>query len=619
MNVFLIVVAAFFISSLHADTITVKNRAPDPIWVGFYYVKANLPGFSVGPAARKSDLVMIPAGQSAEINRPSLKLKVNREVIFSDQKYELKDKLSAQEYRQASKVSAGIKYGSLFHVTKKENVLRGYNDLEWKIVRPVLSVKEKAFETFLKKLKSIYSKQNKYALTQARIRRGESLADQELEYLEKRLPKTKLALEKVLNEKLDDSENLRIAVCMSGGGMRAATTAEGLFEGLQEIGLLDALTYAAGLSGSTWFLSSFTQLGLPIQEYSKHFVDALSMPHIFNPMDVLNAILKKKAFNQTSGLIDVYGVFLAHTFFHNLKNASARQKITLSDSQGFVENANCPFPLYTAIKVIENSKRWLTFTPYEMGCDDLKFNLPIWSFGRRFVDGKSIDYAPEAALGFLMGIWGSAGSGSIQNMLHAMGDKDNKKLFNIIDTMLLETGVGQVHVAGVSIFNPLFGVDDSELRNLKRVTLMDAGYDYNLPVPPLLKKERAVDIIIVMDASANVYPNAPAMQKAVSMIKKRNIPFPDIDLESITSKQVSAFFDDEDSDAPAVIFLAPVKNDKFSNFDPEKLMGSTYATTKFIYKANDVKKMINLIKQNIVDNKELFYKIIRQKIEQKRG
>jgi hypothetical protein len=43
-----------------------------------------------------------------------------------------------------------------------------------------------------------------------------------------------------------------IAVLGSGGGLRAHIACLGVLSELKELGLLDAVTYLAGVSGSTW-------------------------------------------------------------------------------------------------------------------------------------------------------------------------------------------------------------------------------------------------------------------------------------------------------------------------------------------------------------------------------
>lgn len=43
-----------------------------------------------------------------------------------------------------------------------------------------------------------------------------------------------------------------IAVLGSGGGLRAYIACLGVLSEMKELGLLDAVTYLAGISGSTW-------------------------------------------------------------------------------------------------------------------------------------------------------------------------------------------------------------------------------------------------------------------------------------------------------------------------------------------------------------------------------
>lgn len=43
-----------------------------------------------------------------------------------------------------------------------------------------------------------------------------------------------------------------IAVMATGGGIRAMTSLYGQLAGLQELGLLDCVSYITGASGSTW-------------------------------------------------------------------------------------------------------------------------------------------------------------------------------------------------------------------------------------------------------------------------------------------------------------------------------------------------------------------------------
>lgn len=604
--------------NLCADNITIINHTEDPVWVGVYRLKENLLGKSVGDANLQGSIVQIPADGKIKLDRSKLIIKTNRELIFSDNQGVLKNKFDANEYKLMSKTPVSMKHGSTFHIAEKDNVLHGYSDIEWKVIEPVISAAHKVFKRMLEDIHKSASI-HKYGKETAHVRMSSDLATEEIDFLTKRTSKIKQKLEKLLGISLNQNEVPRIAICMSGGGMRAATAAEGLFEGLDAIGLLDALTYAAGLSGSTWTLASFVELGLPMNKYSEDFVQSLSNPYVFSPGDLAHVLWPKYVFDEHTSIVDLYGVFLANTFFHNISSKNfGRQEIHLSDSQRRLTDGNSFFPIYTSIEIKGTDTHWATFTPYEFGIDDFNMHIPIWSLGRKFKEGVSTNFAPEQTLGFLMGIWGSAGSGSITNLLGTQKDSLSKTLFKALNDIFIETHVGVVRIAAVRVFNPLYGITGSSVRNLERLTLMDSGYDFNLPFPPLLKKERNVDIIIVMDASASVHEGATALQKTVDYTKSRGIPFPSIKFDSITDKQVSVFANENDASTPTIIFLVPVKNKNYdANFDPEKEFKTTYATTKFIYNSKDVKKLSGLIRQNIIDNKSLFFDAIRNKIKQK--
>nr|XP_020859881.1 cytosolic phospholipase A2 gamma-like [Phascolarctos cinereus]XP_020859882.1 cytosolic phospholipase A2 gamma-like [Phascolarctos cinereus]XP_020859884.1 cytosolic phospholipase A2 gamma-like [Phascolarctos cinereus]XP_020859885.1 cytosolic phospholipase A2 gamma-like [Phascolarctos cinereus] len=51
-----------------------------------------------------------------------------------------------------------------------------------------------------------------------------------------------------------------VSVLVSGGGLRAAVACQGILSELSHVGLLDMVTYIAGVSDSTWCMSSlYTQ------------------------------------------------------------------------------------------------------------------------------------------------------------------------------------------------------------------------------------------------------------------------------------------------------------------------------------------------------------------------
>ena len=608
------------------DKITVWNHTKRPVWVGVYRLDETLVGNSTGSAVLQGDLVSISPDGSARLDRSDFKIKTNREIIFSDISGILKNKLNAFEYRLATKTGIGVLNGSVFHIVDEDNVLHGYSAIGWSITKPLTSLIDDLLPSSddeprkpkgLDKLK-----------TKAIIRRGQELAWQETDFLSERFPKVKKALEQSIDMHLASNEIPRIAICASGGGMRAATATLGLLEGLHNIGLIDGITYAAGLSGSSWTIASFVELGLPMDSYSQHFVTALSeknyvsfrkIPSLFTKL--LHVLRPKNIFAQRYGAIDLYGVSLANTFFHNIDTSFGAEDIRLSDSQRYLVEGSSFFPIYTAVQTEGELVNTATFTPYEFSIDNLSLSIPIWALGRKFKNGVTINFAPELSLGFLMGIWGSAMSGAFGELMRRMEATSLlPSTLAKLKNFFIETNLTEFKIAPINVCNPLYGVENSSIRNLQEISLIDSGYSYNLPLLPLLKKERKIDLIVVMDASASVHKNAPMFQEVIDMANDEGVLFEQIDFEKIANQPISIIKGKAGTKAPTILFIPPVKNEKIDpNFDPKDAFEKpTYDTTKFIYAAEDIKKLSGVLRQNIIDNKSLIFTTIKEIIEQKR-
>ena len=89
-----------------------------------------------------------------------------------------------------------------------------------------------------------------------------------------------------------------------------------------------------------------------------------------------------------------------------------------------------PFPIYTAVTPLRNVEPslfpWFEFTPYQIGtalhAGDNKTGMFVktWSFGRKFKNGISADYAPEQSLEFFLGIFSSAMNSSLKETLNML-------------------------------------------------------------------------------------------------------------------------------------------------------------------------------------------------------
>lgn len=51
----------------------------------------------------------------------------------------------------------------------------------------------------------------------------------------------------------------------------------------------------------------------------------------------------------------------------------------------------------------KDAYQWFEFTPYDMGCEEIEAWIPMWSFGRKFEEGKNLERLPEQTLDILMG------------------------------------------------------------------------------------------------------------------------------------------------------------------------------------------------------------------------
>ena len=401
----------------------------------------------------------------------------------------------------------------------------------------------------------------------AEVRVSSDLCDDEKEFLARRRQVTRTALAKYLGlpeDEVHPDDVPCIAMVGSGGGLRALVAGTGSMLATGEDGLFDCITYTAGVSGSCW-LQALYHSSLSGRRFDK-IVDHLKSrigvhiaypPVAFNALNsaptnkfLLSGFVEKLKGDEKAdfGLVDVYGLLLAARLLVPKAELGVDDRdLKISNQRNFLRRGEHPMPIYTAVRheipvevgpdagnatkhPSEEAKQkakkeswfqWFEISPYEMFCEELAAGIPTWAIGRKFENGKDLPSdesglrVPELRLTLLLGIFGSAFCATLSHYY-----KEIRPIvkglagFGSIDGMIegRNEDLSKVHpIDPASIPNFVYKMEgrlpetapDSIYKN-PHLQLMDAGMSNNLPIYPLLRPGRDVDILIVFDASADI-------------------------------------------------------------------------------------------------------------------
>ena len=294
----------------------------------------------------------------------------------------------------------------------------------------------------------------------ARVRIGKDLCAEETAFLRRRKRYTTKALARYIDvpeKDIDPQDVPTIAVCGSGGGLRALVAGTSSYLSAQEAGLFDCATYTAGVSGSCW-LQTLYYSSLTGRRYDKviaHLKKRIGV-HIAYPPSFLELLTRaptnkyllsgsveklKGDPKAVFGLVDVYGLLLATRLMVPRDELGVDDRdLKLSNQRAYLAQGANPMPIYAAVrheipfeehrteqekaqgKVSDAAKekakqeawfQWFEFTPYELWCEEFDAGIPTWSIGRHFLNGVSVLRdnnlgLPELRIPFMLGIWGSA-------------------------------------------------------------------------------------------------------------------------------------------------------------------------------------------------------------------
>jgi hypothetical protein len=601
-----IVGVLFFACAAQADTVTVYNTVTQPIYVAVYQQKNML---TKSTAYRINQTIVIPAGEKGAVNRPPRKIGYDREIAFSLHPEILRPQLQVQEFNRTTHVNIGDMQGSSVYIAMEKGKLKGFNALEWTVVQPALrelkGIQKEAVsaivgpvkDTLKTKLPGIVD--NPYKNQVARVRIGNQLHEGERSYRAKRGPKVRAALERFLGRALAPQARVPvIAFIESGGGYRAMTCALGWHIGAQKIGLLDAVTYMVGLSGSTWAIGLWMLSGLSLEQAKKQIFSRMAgITRVSSAESVLIAqyLLAKAAFDQELTLIDLYAGLLANALLEPFQDK--RHRVFLSDQVRAIASADVPFPIYTAVRGEDKAPQdWYEFTPYEIGASWLGMYVPSWAYGRKFYAGVSQDFAPEQSFGFQMATFGSAIAATFEQMkANVLIDTQIEPPLDVVVDAVIDR-IGQQRITRARVYNFTAGISQSPLRDRPTISLVDAGLEFNLPYPPISgeRPERYADIIVILDASAGRVGDE--LKKVEAYARTKNLKFPKIEYAHIAERAVSIFKDEQDATVPLIIYMPRVMDQelfqamqnnsllddlrpRITGFDVERCITNGYCST----------------------------------------
>lgn len=407
---------------------------------------------------------------------------------------------------------------------------------------------------------------NPEVLWNARVRIGDTLGEDEQEFRKRRKEYIVEHFRKYMDIKEDvhPDDIPTIAMCGSGGGLRALVAGTSSYLSAHETGLFDCCTYTAGVSGSCWLQTLyFSSVGKQSHATMLNHIKSRIGTHIAFPPPALKLLTSaptnkfvlsgfveklKGDPGATFGIVDVYSLLLAARLMVPKGDLDVQARdLKLSNQSAFLEKGEHPMPIYTVVRheipveeAVDESKpstpadqakavakakgeawfQWIELHPWEVWCEEFGAGIPTWSLGRPFEDGqnKILDTGialPEIRQSLLLGIYGSAFCATLAHYY-----KEVKPIlsgiagFGQLDGLLEEKNDDLVKIHPIdpaTIPNYVYGMKNQLPKTCPEsvflsdhLQVMDAGMSNNLPIYPLLRPGRDVDVLIAFDASADI-------------------------------------------------------------------------------------------------------------------
>jgi phospholipase A2 len=476
-----------------------------------------------------------------------------------------------------------------------------------------LSILNDIYERYYNNSTSSTSSQN-----QALVRCNKDICNQEEQFLEKRKSIIKDKILELFRIDIDIKKVPKIAFVGSGGGYRAMTATFGAIAALKEVEIFDMLSYISGVSGSTWIIAALLANNIDIDALKNQIQNRISS-NIESNLDI-DHLVEREFLNIYNGQrltsVTIWGEMLGDKFLSHLDKE--RYKYKLSEIANNIDNGQNPLPIFNSAIAFESKNdsaiyNWMEYTPYEIGCRDKGIFVPTWAFGRKFKKGKSINNLTEPSLEFLMGIWGSAFTATLNEALENFKNRIPKLVFNDLEKITYHTELGQIRFFPAELYNPVYKMKNQSWKKYKHLTLVDAGLDCNLGLLPVVQRD--TDIIIVLDSSADII-GAPELKKAEKQARDQNLKFPKIDYTNIDSKNISIF---KEEGTPTIIYIPLIQDNNYnSTFNPVESIKNGFCNTfNLCYSYEEFELLFGLTNYIVKSNKDIILNEIAEAIGKK--
>ncbi|XP_010217774.1 PREDICTED: cytosolic phospholipase A2 epsilon-like [Tinamus guttatus] len=457
------------------------------------------------------------------------------------------------------------------------------------------------------------------------LRLGFDLCAEEKDFICKRKKVVAAALKEVLqlDEGLQEDEVPVVAVVTTAGGMRSMTSMFGSLLALQELGVLDCVSYLSGLSATTWTMAKLYEDANWSQKDLKGTIDDIrrhvsrSKLHYFS-LDYLKyyekEICERKQEGHKVSFTDLWGLFV-DSMLHNEENTHK-----LSDQQLALNQGQNPLPIYLSLNVRDDFstldfKEWVEFTPFEVGF--LKYGASVRSedFGSEFFMGRLMKKIPESRICFLEGTWSNIFAYSFMDAVHLSGHSEDfwhrwtrdtehdieerpalpkrsheqmtslsipkGRLSNTLrDLMTGRPVVSNYHnfLKGLQLHNEYLENDrfcmwkdtilDSSPSQLNEMDdylkLVDTAFFINTSCPPVLRPERKVDVILHFNYSGG--SQTLPLEQFSEYCSEQGIPFPRTELSEDEREHLRECYLFEDNSEAPILLHFPLVCDTFQKY-----------------------------------------------------